>query len=63
MIIALTKKTEDIIMVKIIIDTDIGSDCDDAGALALAHNLANEGKCQILAVTNCLSRKKRSGRY
>ena len=26
-------------MVKFIFDTDLGGDCDDAGALALAHAL------------------------
>lgn len=38
-------------MRKIIIDTDMGSDCDDAGALALAHILHNEQKCKILGIT------------
>jgi len=33
---------------KIIFDTDMGSDCDDAGALALLHVYANEGKAEIL---------------
>lgn len=42
-------------MVKIIIDTDMGPDCDDAGALALAHNLQRKGECEILAVTHCTS--------
>lgn len=27
---------------KILIDTDIGSDCDDAGVLAIANRLHNE---------------------
>ncbi|MBR6767746.1 MAG: nucleoside hydrolase [Clostridia bacterium] len=39
--------------IKIILDTDMGSDCDDAAALAVLHELANEGKCEILAVTHC----------
>lgn len=37
-------------MKKIILDTDLGSDCDDCGALSLLHNLKKEGKCNILAV-------------
>ena len=42
-------------MVKLILDTDLGGDCDDAGALALAHNLVNRGKAELLAVTTCSS--------
>lgn len=38
---------------KIIFDTDIGCDCDDAAALALALELANAGECELLAVTSC----------
>ena len=41
--------------VKLIIDTDIGPDCDDAGALACAHALQSQGRCQLLAVTHCTS--------
>ena len=33
---------------KIIFDTDMGSDCDDAGALALLHAYADAGKAEIL---------------
>ena len=36
---------------KIIFDTDIGWDCDDAGALALIHSLCNRGEAELLAVT------------
>lgn len=36
---------------KIIIDTDIGNDIDDALALSLAHSLADRGECELLAVT------------
>lgn len=43
-------------MLKLIVDTDIGSDCDDAGALAVMHRLADEGLCDVLAVTHSLSR-------
>lgn len=34
--------------VKIIFDTDMGSDCDDVGALALLHSYADQGKAEIL---------------
>lgn len=34
---------------KIIFDTDMDSDCDDLGALALLHALADKGECEILA--------------
>jgi hypothetical protein len=40
---------------KLIIDTDIGPDCDDAGALACAHALQSDGFCRLLAVTHCTS--------
>jgi hypothetical protein len=36
--------------VRIIFDTDIGSDCDDAGALAVLHKLAHKGEAEILGV-------------
>ncbi len=41
--------------VKIILDTDVGSDCDDAGALAALHALADRGEAEILAVMVCNS--------
>lgn len=41
-------------MKKIIIDTDLGGDCDDAGALAVACNLAKRGDAELLAVTYCI---------
>ena len=34
----------------VIFDTDIGSDCDDAGALAVLHALADAGEVRILGV-------------
>ncbi len=34
----------------VIFDTDIGSDCDDAGALAVLHALADAGELHILGV-------------
>lgn len=36
------------IPVKIIFDTDMGSDCDDVGALALLHAYADLGKAEII---------------
>ena len=41
--------------VKLIFDTDIGGDCDDAGALALIHRLCDRGEAELLAVTHCLN--------
>ena len=38
-------------MKKIIFDTDIGGDCDDAGALAIIHSAVNNRKAELLAVT------------
>ena len=35
----------------LIIDTDIGGDCDDAGALALANIFKNEGLIDLLGMT------------
>jgi inosine-uridine nucleoside N-ribohydrolase len=35
---------------RVIFDTDIGSDCDDAGALAILNLLANKGEVQLLGV-------------
>ncbi len=35
--------------VKIIFDTDMETDCDDAGAMAILHALADRGECEILA--------------
>jgi len=36
--------------VQLILDTDIDTDCDDAGALAVLHALANRGEVQLLGV-------------
>lgn len=35
--------------VKLIFDTDMRTDCDDAGAMAVLHALADRGECEILA--------------
>lgn len=37
-------------MRRLLVETDIFSDVDDVGALAVAHALADEGRCDILAV-------------
>jgi hypothetical protein len=37
--------------VKLILDVDMDSDCDDAGALGLLHALADRDEVEILAVT------------
>lgn len=34
-------------------DTDIGSDCDDAGAITVLHNLSKIGAAQIIGMTHC----------
>jgi inosine-uridine nucleoside N-ribohydrolase len=39
--------------VPIILDTDIGTDVDDAGALAMLHALESRGEARILAVVSC----------
>ncbi len=36
--------------VRLILDTDMGADCDDAGAMALLHHLADLGEVETLAV-------------
>jgi inosine-uridine nucleoside N-ribohydrolase len=35
---------------RIILDTDFRSDCDDAGALAMLHAMADNGECELLGV-------------
>lgn len=37
--------------VRLIFDTDMGNDVDDAMALAMIHNLEKRGACKLLAVT------------
>lgn len=41
--------------VSLLVDTDIGPDCDDAAALALLHSLADRGEVKILGITHCTS--------
>ena len=38
---------------RILFDTDMVEDYDDVGALACLHALADEGKCEILAMASC----------
>ena len=38
---------------KVVLDTDIGGDYDDVGALATMHALADLGECDVLAVGSC----------
>ena len=41
----------------IILDTDIGPDCDDVGALAVMFSYAKENGVSVLGVNNCTSNK------
>ena len=41
--------------VPIILDTDIGPDCDDAGAMSVLHALANNNEAEILGIMCCTS--------
>ncbi len=45
--------------VKLILDTDMSGDCDDAGALAMLHVLADQGECELLATV--VNRKDKTG--
>jgi inosine-uridine nucleoside N-ribohydrolase len=40
---------------KIILDTDINTDCGDAGAMALLHAFADAGEAEILGIGVCVS--------
>lgn len=40
-------------MVKLFLDTDFGPDCDDAGALQVAHFLCDAGEAELIGVTHC----------
>ncbi|MCY2952617.1 MAG: nucleoside hydrolase [Planctomycetota bacterium] len=39
--------------VNVILDTDIGPDCDDVGAVCVLHALADQGEARILAMVCC----------
>ncbi|THF76215.1 nucleoside hydrolase [Cohnella fermenti] len=47
--------------VNIILDTDIGPDCDDAGAVAVLHSLAARQEANIVAMMHCTSSKWGAG--
>jgi inosine-uridine nucleoside N-ribohydrolase len=47
--------------VKIILDTDMGNDCDDAGALGLLNALADNKEAKLLCVSSCTSIKSAPG--
>lgn len=42
-------------MLNIIIDTDLGYDCDDGGALIIANKLHKKNKINVLAITHCVN--------
>lgn len=42
-------------MKRVILDTDIGPDCDDVAALAMLNLYQKQGLCQILGVAHCTS--------
>ena len=42
---------------KVILDTDIGPDCDDVGAIALLNHWADEYGFEIAAIINCTSNR------
>lgn len=46
---------------KVILDTDIGPDYDDVGAMALLHAFADSGKATILATVSCNQSKYSAG--
>jgi hypothetical protein len=41
--------------VNIILDTDMGGDCDDVGALFLLHGAVERGEAKLLATMGCIS--------
>jgi len=47
--------------VPVILDTDIGPDCDDAGAVAVLHALERAGKVRIAGMTHCTSSRWGAG--
>ena len=46
--------TLDIKVKDVIYDHDLGSDCDDGGAIAMLLNAHREGVCRALAITSCV---------
>ena len=49
------RKSDNMEPLKIIFDTDIGGDCDDAGTLTMLHRLCDKGEAELLAVTHCFA--------
>jgi len=47
--------------VRVIFDTDLGYDADDAGALAVLHALADEGEAEILATVTVVGDPQSAG--
>ena len=47
--------------VPIIFDTDLGFDCDDAGALAVLHRLTDRGEAQLLATMSVVGDPQSAG--
>ncbi|WP_350286109.1 hypothetical protein [uncultured Croceitalea sp.] len=45
---------------KIILDTDPSADPDDVGCMAMLHNMATNGECEILAIINSTHYKQSS---
>ncbi|QHT59849.1 nucleoside hydrolase [Paenibacillus lycopersici] len=53
--------TEPSVPVRIILDTDIGPDCDDAGAAAVLHALERSGEAAIAGMMHCTSSRWGAG--
>ncbi len=47
--------------VPILLDTDIGPDCDDAGAVAVLHALEKSGRARIVGMTHCTASRWGAG--
>ncbi|AZN40299.1 nucleoside hydrolase [Paenibacillus albus] len=47
--------------IRILLDTDIGPDCDDVGAVAVLHALEKSGEVRIAGMTHCTSSKWGAG--
>ena len=45
---------------KVILDTDPSADPDDVGCMAMLHNMASNGECEILAIINSTHYKQSS---
>ncbi len=43
---------------KVILDTDPSYDPDDMGCMAMMHNMATNGECEILAIVNTMDQKE-----